>query len=147
MKKQEENKNINNKEVKNSFKVKKCEFDYHVVKESDYYVMNSNVNFYEVNFYNQENKKSDINFVTILIIQCCDCHKIFNFRNSLFHHLYLRTAKITHCLTDKKSQSTVMLMKFLNDMLIKFFNKLSKIMSTDSVTVIKDIETDYEFYN
>jgi len=66
--KQEENKNINNKEVENSLKVKKCESDYHVVKEFSYHATNLNVNFYKVNFYNQENKKPDINFVTILII-------------------------------------------------------------------------------
>jgi len=78
VKKQDENKNINNEKVENSFKVKKYEFDYCVMKESDYYVMNLNINFYEVNVYNQKekNEKSKVNFVVISVamIQCCDCH-------------------------------------------------------------------------
>jgi len=68
VKKQEDDKNINNEEVENSFKVKKHEFDYYVVKEFSYYAVNLNVNFYEVKFYNHKNKKSEVNFVIILII-------------------------------------------------------------------------------
>jgi len=66
-KKQEKNKNINNEEVKNSFKVKKYEFDYYVMKEFSYYAANLNVNFYKVDVYNQKvkNKKSKVNFVVI----------------------------------------------------------------------------------
>jgi len=69
VKKQDDNKNINNEKVKNSFKVKKHESDYYVMKEFDYYIMNLNINFYEVNVYNQkkEKEKSKVNFVVILI--------------------------------------------------------------------------------
>jgi len=68
-------KNINNEEAENSLEVKKHEFDYYVVKEFDYHVMNSNINFYNVKVYNQkDNKKLKINFVTIFMIQCHNCY-------------------------------------------------------------------------
>jgi len=152
VKKQEDDKNTdNNEKVENFFEMKKHEFDYYVVKEFSYYAVNSNINFYKVKFYNHKNKKSEINFMIILMIQCHDCHQIFNFRNSLFHHLHSEKVKITHCLTDKTSQSmimltksTVMMMK-LTVMLMKFSDELLKVMSTSNF--IKDTETDYDFYN
>jgi len=143
MKKQEKNKNINNEEVENSFKVKKHESDYYVVKEFSYHATNSNINFYDVEVYNQkDNKKLEVNFVTIFIIQCCDCHQTFNFKNSLFHYFHFETAKITHCSQEKfviKSSPTVMLMKS-SDVLFK-------IMLTDSVITVKNVKTDYDFCN
>jgi len=147
MKKQEKNKNINNEEVENSFKVKKYEFDYYVMKEFNYYAVNSNINFYEVDVYNQKKKKkSEINFVVISVtmIQCYDCHQIFNFRNSLFHQFHFETVKITCCLTDRTLQSIIMMIKSII-MSVKFSDELSKVILTSNF--IKDTETDYDFQN
>ncbi len=44
MKKQKDNKNINNEKTENFLKMKKC--------KSDYYVTDQNVNYYEVKDYN-----------------------------------------------------------------------------------------------
>jgi len=74
--KQEDDKNINNEEVENSFEVKKHKFDYYVMKEQNYYVMNSNINFYEIKFYNQKNEKSDINFVVTHTVMK-QCHEYY----------------------------------------------------------------------
>jgi len=86
--------------------MKKHEFDYYVMKESNYYAVNSNINFYKVEFYNQENKKLNINFVVIhiIMIQCHNCCQIFNIKNVLFHHLHSESFKITHCCNKKKSK-------------------------------------------
>jgi len=131
--------------------MKKHESDYYVVKEFTYYATNSNINFYEVKFYNHKNKKLKVNFVIISMIQYHDCHQIFNFRNSLFHHLCSEKVKITHCLTDKMLQWTVMLTKSMIMvvksiiMLVKSSDELSKVMLTSNF--IKDTETDYDFCN
>jgi len=85
--KQEENKKMsNNEEIKNSFKVKKSESDYHIVKESNYHITDSNVNFYNIEDYNQKEKndESDINFVTISMFYCCNYHQSFDSKISLF---------------------------------------------------------------
>jgi len=140
VKKQEDNKNTdNNEKAENSLEVKKHEFDYYVGKEFSYHVMNLNINFYEVKFYNHKNKKSEVNFVTILMIQCCDCHQVFDIRNVLFHCLCSESFKIAHCSNRKTKtmlSSTVMLVKFSGEKLLKIV-----LMSV----IIKDIETDYDF--
>jgi len=141
VKKQDENKNINNEEAENFFEVKKHEFDYYVVKEFSYHAMNSNINFYDIKVYNQkDNKKLKVNFVTISMIQCCDCHQIFIVRNVLFCHLHSESFKITHCF-NKKIKTT----SSLTAMLTKSLSELSKIVLTS--VVVKDIETDYNFQN
>ena len=118
VKKQDENKNINNKEVENYLKVKKHEFDYYVVKESNYYITDLNVNFYDVEDYNQkkENNELNINFITIFMIHCHNCHQFFDLRNVLFQHLCSDTNKIICYLKRKTITSTsiVMLTKSLS---------------------------------
>ena len=67
MKKQKNDKNIdNNKRIENSFKMKKY--------KSEYYVTDQNVNYYNVEGYNQKNKKLKVNFVTAAIIYCYNYH-------------------------------------------------------------------------
>lgn len=75
--------------------------------------------------------------ITAVIVQCYNCHQVFNLKNTLFYHLYSKTNKITCCSKGKMqaSQPTAMLAKPLS--------KLLKIVSVSSVT--KDIETGYEF--
>jgi len=136
-------KNINNDEAENSFKVKKHELSYYVVKEFSYYVVNLNVDFYEVNFYNQENRKSNINFVDthITMIQCYNCHQFFNIKNVLFHHLHSESFKIAHC-SNKKIKTTLL----LTAMLVKSSDeKLLKIVLMS--VIIKNIKTNYDFQN
>ncbi len=100
------------------------------------------MNFYDIEVYNQKwNKESEINFVTIAIISCCDCHQLFKSRNILFHHLHSKTVKIT-CYFMKKTTAKSSMM-----MLIKSSDKLLKIISINSVVIIKDIATDYDFHN
>jgi len=141
VKKQEDDKNTdNNKKTKNSLKVKKHESDYHIVKEFSYHVMNLNIDFYEVKFYNHENKKLKVNFVTILIIQCYDCHQVFNIENVLFHHLHSESFKIVCCSHEKIKTTSL-----LTAMLTKSLNKLLKIVLIN--VIIKDIRTEYEFHN
>ena len=133
MKKQEKNK-INNEETENSVKIKN--------HKSDYYITDLNINFYDVKVYNQkENKESEVNFVITAMISCCDYHQLFKSRNILFCYLYFRTVKIAHCSIRKT------MTKSLTVMLTKSSGKLLKIMSINSVIVIKDIETGYDSYN
>jgi len=75
------------------------------------------------------------------MISCCDYHQLFKSRNILFCYLYFRTVKIAHCSIRKT------MTKSLTVMLTKSSGKLLKIMSINSVVVIKDIETGYDFYN
>lgn len=75
------------------------------------------------------------------MIQCCDCHQAFKSRNALFHYLCFKTDKIACCFNKKVK------LQQLTAMLAKSSDKLFKIMSTDSVAAVKDIETDYEFQN
>ncbi len=133
VKKQEKNE-INNEETENSVKIKN--------HRSDYYIADLNVNFYDIKAYNQkENKESEVNFVIIAMISCCNYHQSFKSRNILFHHLHSETAKITHCFMRKITA------KSLTMMLIKSSDKLLKIISINSVAVIKDIRTGYDFCN
>ena len=133
VKKQEENE-INNEETENSVKMKN--------HKSDYYITDLNMNFYDVKVYNQkENKESEVNFVTTAMISCCNYHQLFKFRNILFCYFHFRTVKIT-CCSMKKTTA-----KSLTAMLTKSSDKLLKIMSINSVVIIKDIKTDYDFHN
>jgi len=133
VKKQEKNE-INNEETENSVKIKN--------HKSDYYITDLNMNFYDVKVYNQkENKESEVNFVTTAMISCCNYHQSFKFRNILFCYFHFRTVKIT-CCSMKKTTA-----KSSTAMLTKSLDKLLKIMSINSVVIIKDIETDYDFYN
>jgi len=112
--KQEENKKMNNnKKMKNSFKVEKLKSDYYVVKESNYYAADLNVNFYDVEDYNQkeENNKSNINFMTVSMIHCCNCYQVFKFKNTLFHHLHSESFKLTHC-SNKKNQNYIIICSY-----------------------------------
>jgi len=139
--KQEKNKKMsNNEEMKNSFEVEKLRSDYHIVKELNYHVTDLNVNFYDVEDYNQkkENDKSNINFVAVSIIYCHNCHQVFKFRNTLFHHLHFESFKLTHC-----SNRKIKTISLFTVMLTKSLNELLKIVLTS--VVIKDIEIDYDF--
>ncbi len=133
MKKQEKNE-VNNEETENSVKMKN--------HKSGYYITDLNMNFYNVEVYNQkENKESEVNFVTITMILCHNCHQSFKSRNILFYHLHSKTAKIAHCSMRKTTakSSTTMLMKSSDELL--------KIISINSVVIIKDIRTGYDFHN
>jgi len=133
VKKQEKNE-INNEETENSVKTEN--------HKSDYYIANLNMNFYDVEAYNQkENKELEVNFVTIAMISCCNYHQSFKSRNILFYYLHSGTAKITHCFMKKVTAKSLMIM------LMKSLGKLFKIMSINSVVIIKDIKTGYGFYN
>ncbi len=133
MKKQEKNK-INNKEIENSVKTKN--------HKSDYYIADLNMNFYDIKVYNQkENEESEVNFVIITIILSCNYHQSFKSKNILFYYLCSETVKITYCFMRKTTA------KSLTMMLTKSSDKLFKIISINFVVIIKDIETDYDFYN
>jgi len=133
VKKQEKNE-INNEETENSVKTEN--------HKSDYYIIDLNMNFYDVKAYNQkENKESEVNFVTIAMISCHNCHQSFKFRNILFCYLYSETVKIAHCFMRKTTAKSSM------TMLTKSSDKLLKIMSINSVVTVKDIRTGYDFHN
>jgi len=133
VKKQEENE-VNNEETENSVKMKN--------HESDYHITDLNMDFYNVKAYNQKgNEESEVNFVTITIISCCNCHQSFKSRNILFCHFHFRTAKIAHCSMRKATA------KSSTTMLMKSSGKLLKIIPINSVVVIKDIRTGYGFHN
>jgi len=133
VKKQEKNE-INNEETENSVKIEN--------HESDYHIANLNMNFYDVEAYNQkENEELEVNFITIAMISYCNCHQSFKSRNILFCYLHSETAKITHCSMKKATAKSSM------TMLMKSSGKLFKIMSINSVVIIKDIETGYGFHN
>jgi len=133
MKKQKKNE-INNEETENSVKIKNHKFDYHIT--------DLNMNFYNIKVYNQkENKESEVNFMTITIISCHNCHQLFKSRNILFHHFHFRTVKIAYCSMRKATA------KSLTMMLMKSSGKLLKIISINSVIIIKDIKTGYDFHN
>jgi len=133
VKKQEENE-VNNEETENSVKMKN--------HKSGYYIADLNVNFYDIEAYNQkENKESEVNFVTIAMISCCDCHQLFKSRNILFCYFHFRTVKIA-CCSMRKTMT-----KSSTAMLTKSSDKLLKIISINSVVIIKDIKTDYDFHN
>ena len=133
VKKQEKNE-INNEETENSVKTEN--------HKSDYYIIDLNMNFYDIKVYNQkENEESEVNFVTIAIISCHNCHQSFKSRNILFHYFHFRTVKIACCSMRKTTA------KSLTVMLTKSSDKLLKIMSINSVVIIKDIKTGYDFHN
>jgi len=109
---------------------------------SGYHIADPNVDFYDVEAYNQEgNEEPEVNFVATAMVPCRDCHQSFESRNALFRHLRSGTAKIARCPMGKATA------KSPTAMLAKPSGELPKITPTNPVAAAKDIGTGYGFRN